>query len=78
TREFCTLSSLLANNKKTTHLSQPLLKLRGQINLAKTADGLSKIYNIECVESFYQKTYIYLLSLQYINELIYLLLKYSH
>ncbi|MDE4959480.1 DNA repair protein RecO C-terminal domain-containing protein, partial [Francisella tularensis subsp. holarctica] len=30
------------------------------------------------VESFYQKTYINLLSLQYINELIFLLLNYSH
>lgn len=78
TREFGKLSALIAINKKTTNLYQPLVKLRGQINLAKKADGLSKIYNIEFVESFYQKTYINLLSLQYINELIYLLLNYSH
>lgn len=55
TREFGKLSALIAINKKTTNLYQPLVKLRGQINLAKKADGLSKIYNIEFVESFYQK-----------------------
>jgi DNA repair protein RecO (recombination protein O) len=59
-------------------LYQPLIKLKGQISLAKKSDGLSKVYNIEFVESFYQHSYINLLSLQYINELIYLLLNYSH
>ncbi|ORM38759.1 DNA repair protein RecO [Francisella endosymbiont of Ornithodoros moubata] len=78
TREFGKLSVLITINKKTANLYQPLVKLKGQINLAKKADGLGKIYNIEFIESFYQKSYINLLSLQYINELIYLLLNYSH
>ncbi|APD50298.1 DNA repair protein RecO [Francisella hispaniensis] len=78
TREFGKVSALITVNKKTANLYQPLVKLKGQIKLAKKADGLAKIYNIEFVESFYQKSYINLLSLQYINELIYLLLNYSH
>ena len=78
TREFGKVSALITVNKKITNLYQPLVKLKGQIKLAKKADGLAKIYNIEFVESFYQKSYINLLSLQYINELIYLLLNYSH
>ncbi|ALB01864.1 DNA recombination protein RecO [Francisella persica ATCC VR-331] len=78
TREFGKLSVLITINKKNANLYQPLVKLKGQISLAKKADGLGKIYNIEFIESFYQKSYINLLSLQYINELIYLLLNYSH
>ncbi|APC91308.1 MULTISPECIES: DNA repair protein RecO [Francisella] len=78
TREFGKLSALIKINKKPPNLYQPLVKLKGQISVAKKADGLAKIYNIEFVESFYQKSYINLLSLQYINELIYLLLNYSH
>lgn len=78
TREFGKISGLIRVNKKTINLYQPLVKLRGQISLAKKSDGLSKIYNVEFVESFYQNTYINLLSLQYMNELIYLLLSYSH
>ena len=78
TREFGKLSVLITINKKTANLYQPLVKLKGQISLTKKADGLGKIYNIEFIESFYQKSYINLLSLQYINELIYLLLNYSH
>ncbi|API86498.1 DNA repair protein RecO [Francisella uliginis] len=78
TQEFGKLSAIVRTNKKTLNLYQPLVKLRGQISLAKKEGGLNKIYNIEFVESFYQNSYINLLSLQYINELIYLLLSYSH
>lgn len=78
TQEFGKLSAIVRTNKKTLNLYQPLVKLRGQISFAKKEGGLNKIYNIEFVESFYQNSYINLLSLQYINELIYLLLSYSH
>jgi DNA repair protein RecO (recombination protein O) len=78
TQEFGKLSAILRTSKKTLNLYQPLVKLRGQISFAKKEGGLNKIYNIEFIESFYQSSYINLLSLQYINELIYLLLSYSH
>ncbi|WP_150464447.1 DNA repair protein RecO [Francisella sp. XLW-1] len=78
TREFGKISGLIRVNKKTINLYQPLVKLRGQISVAKKSDGLCKIYNVEFVESFYQNSYINLLSLQYMNELIHLLLNYSH
>lgn len=78
TSEFGKVSAVIRTTKKTANLYQPLVKLRGQIVFAKKGDGLSKIYNVEFVESFYQKTYLNLLSLQYVNELIYLLLNYSH
>lgn len=78
TQEFGKLSAIVRTSKKTLNLYQPLVKLRGQISFAKKEGGLNKIYNIEFVESFYQNSYINLLSLQYINELIYLLLSYSH
>jgi DNA repair protein RecO (recombination protein O) len=78
TQEFGKLSAIIRTSKKTLNLYQPLAKLRGQISFAKKEGGLNKIYNIEFVESFYQSSYINLLSLQYINELIYLLLSYSH
>ncbi|MED7819226.1 MULTISPECIES: DNA repair protein RecO [unclassified Francisella] len=78
TQEFGKLSAIIRTSKKTLNLYQPLVKLRGQISFAKKEEGLNKIYNIEFIESFYQNSYINLLSLQYINELIYLLLSYSH
>ncbi|GAB4222212.1 MAG: DNA repair protein RecO [Francisella sp.] len=78
TREFGKISAVMNASKKKINLYQPLVKLKGDIRLAKNHDGLAKIYNIELMESFYQKSYINLLSLQYINELIYLLLSYSH
>lgn len=78
TREFGKLSAIIRVPKKQANLYQPLVKLRGQISMAKKATGLSKVYNIELVESFYKKSYINLLSLQYLNELLYLLLNYSH
>ncbi|MED7788151.1 DNA repair protein RecO [Francisella sp. 19X1-34] len=78
TQEFGKLSAIIRTSKKTLSLYQPLVKLRGQISFAKKEGGLNKIYNIEFIESFYQSSYINLLSLQYINELIYLLLNYSH
>ncbi|MFT4694836.1 MAG: DNA repair protein RecO (recombination protein O) [Francisella sp.] len=71
------LSAILRVNKKQANLYQPLVKLRGDLSLAKK-DGLSRVSNVEFGESFYKKSYINLLSLQYINELIYLLLSYSH
>lgn len=78
TREFGKISAIVRTNKKNVSLYQPLAELRGQISLSKKVDGLSKLYNVEFVKSCYQKSYINLLSLQYINELIYLLLSYSH
>ncbi|MCL4120633.1 UNVERIFIED_CONTAM: hypothetical protein GTU68_023347 [Idotea baltica] len=78
TREFGKLSAIIRVPKKQVNLYQPLVKLRGQISISKKTTGLSKVYNIELVESFYKKSYINLLSLQYLNELLYLLLSYSH
>ncbi len=71
------LSAIIRVNKKQANLYQPLVKLRGDLSLVKK-DGLSRVSNVEFGESFYKKSYINLLSLQYINELIYLLLSYSH
>ncbi|WP_150466534.1 DNA repair protein RecO [Francisella sp. SYW-9] len=78
TQEFGKLSAIIRTSKKTLNLYQPLVKLKGQISFGKKEGALNKVYNIEFVESFYQNSYINLLSLQYINELIYLLLSYSH
>ena len=77
TREHGKLSAIIRVNKKQANLYQPLVKLRGDLSLAKK-DGLSRVSNVEFVESLYKKSCINLLSLQYINELIYLLLSYSH
>ena len=78
TREHGKLSTIIRVNKKQANLYQPLVKLRGDLSLAKKDTSLSRVTNIEYVESYYKKSYINLLSLQYINELIYLLLSYSH
>ncbi|ASG67572.1 DNA repair protein RecO [Francisella halioticida] len=78
TQEFGKLSAIVRTSKKTANLYQPLIKLRGQISFAKKEEGLNKIYNTEPVEFSYQSSYINLLSLQYINELIYILLSHSH
>lgn len=78
TREFGKLSAIIRVPKKQANLYQSLVRLRGQISIAKKITGLSRVYNIELVESFYKKSYINLLSLQYLNELLYLLLNYSH
>ncbi|AJC48984.1 DNA repair protein RecO [Allofrancisella guangzhouensis] len=78
TSEFGKLSGIIRTNKKQQNLYQPLTKLQGQIRFSKRDTGLNKIYNIEFVDSFYKKSYINLLALQYINELIFLLLSYSH
>ncbi|KEI35761.1 DNA recombination and repair protein RecO [Francisella sp. W12-1067] len=77
TSEFGKISGVIRTNKKQQNLYQPLVKLCGQISLARRDSGLNKIYNIEFIESFYKKSYINLLALQYINELIFLLLSYS-
>jgi len=78
TREYGKVSAIIRVNKKQANLYQPLVKLRGDLIIAKKDTGLSRVTNIEYVESFYKKSYINLLSLQYINELIYLLLSYSY
>ncbi|AIT09011.1 DNA recombination protein RecO [Candidatus Francisella endociliophora] len=78
TRELGKVSVIVRTNKKTVNLYQPLVELRGQISVAKKADSLSKLYNVEFVASCYQKSYINLLSLQYANELLYMLLSHSH
>ena len=77
TPEYGKLCAIIRVNKKQANLYQPLVKLRGDLSLAKKDTSLSRIVNIEYVEFFYKKSYINLLSLQYINELIYLLLSYS-
>lgn len=78
TREFGKLSAIARTTKKDANQYQPLVELKGQISISKKTDGLSRVYNTEFVRSCYQKSYISLLSLQYINELLYLLLNYSH
>lgn len=78
TREFGKLSAVVRTTKKDANQYQPLVELKGQISISKKSDGLSRVYNTEFVRSCYQKSYINLLSLQYINELLYLLLNYSH
>ena len=78
TREHGKLSAIIRVNKKQANLYQPLVKLRGDLTLAKKDISLSRVANIECIELFYKKSYINLLSLQYVNELIYLLFRYSH
>ncbi len=78
TRDYGKLSAIIRVNKKQLNLYQPLVKLRGYLTLAKKDTSLSRFTNIDYIESFYKKAYISLLSLQYINELIYLLLSYTH
>ena len=78
TSEFGKLSAIVRVSKKQMNLYQPLVKLQGEISFAKKDSGLNRLYNIEIVDSFYKKKYICLLSLQYVNELIYLLLNYPH
>lgn len=78
TREYGKLSTIVRINKKRANLYQPLVKLRGDLSLAKKDASLSRVTNIEYVASFYKKSYINLLALQYMNELLYLLLSYSH
>ena len=78
TCEHGKVSAIIRVNKKQANFYQPLVKLRGELILAKKDTGLSRVVNIEYAESFYKKSYINLLSLQYINELLYLLLSYSH
>lgn len=78
TLEFGKLSAIIRVNKKQQNLYQPITKLRGEISFSKKGDGLNKVFNIEFVESNYKSSYIILLSIQYVNELMYLLLSYSH
>ncbi|MFC4891912.1 DNA repair protein RecO [Pseudofrancisella aestuarii] len=78
TLEFGKLSAIIRVNKKQQNLYQPITKLRGEISFSKKGDGLNKVFNIEFVESNYKSSYIILLSIQYVNELMYLLLTYSH
>ncbi len=77
-KEFGKLSAIVRVSKKQQNLYQPLVALSGEFSLPKISEGLSKVYNIEFVESFYDKSYIVLMSLQYINELMYVLLSHSH
>ena len=77
-KEFGKLSAIVRVSKKQQNLYQPLVALSGEFSLPKASEGLSKVYNIEFVESFYNKSYIVLMSLQYINELMYALLSHSH
>ena len=78
TRDFGKLTAIIRVSKKQTNIFQPLVHLRGEISIAKKESSLSRVYNIDFVEMFYKQSYINLLSLQYMNELMYLLLNYSY
>ena len=78
TRDFGKLTAIIRVSKKQTNIFQPLVHLRGEISIAKKESSLSRVYNIDFVEMFYKQSYINLLSLQYMNELMYILLNYSY
>jgi DNA repair protein RecO (recombination protein O) len=78
TKEFGKISAISRVSKKQQNLYQPIVLMKGELSLSKQSDGLSKVFNIESISSYYNKSYIVLISIQYINELLYILISYSH
>lgn len=77
TKEHGKLNAITRLSKNNKVLLQPFNLLCGSLSINKN-NGLNKIYDIELVLSHNYRDYLILVSMQYINELIYILLNFSH